>query len=164
MKLTKLFLFLASISALVISSDSSVLAAATGTFDVKTSVVASCNITLPASIVFAAYDPLSATPDDNTSQAMTIACSQGSVTHISLNYGSTVPLGPAAMGNGASGRLLYELHKDSLTGALWNGADLQTGTAPSTAARSFTIYGRIPALQDVPVGSYTDTVTATVLF
>jgi spore coat protein U-like protein len=164
MKLTKLILLLASASALVISSDRSASAAITGAFDVKTSVVASCNITLPASIVFTAYDPLSATPDDNTSQAMTIACSQGSVTHISLNFGSTVPLGPAAMGNGGAARLLYELHKDSLTGALWNGASLDTGTAPSTTPRSFTIYGRIPALQDVPVGSYTDTVTATVLF
>ena len=161
MRFTKLFL--ASIGALAISSGSSALAATTGTFEVKTTVVASCNITLPTTIQFAAYDPLSSTPDDVTA-IMTIACSQGSATQISLNNGTTNGIsGPAAMTDGTH-PLLYQFRKDSFTGTLWNGATLNTGTAPSTVGRDFTIYGRIPAQQDVPVGSYTDTVTATVLF
>ena len=36
--------------------------------------------------------------------------------------------------------------------------------APSRAARTFTVYGRVPAGQDVVAGPYTDTVVATINF
>jgi spore coat protein U-like protein len=36
--------------------------------------------------------------------------------------------------------------------------------APSKAARNFTVYGRVTSNQDIPAGSYSDTVVATVNF
>jgi spore coat protein U-like protein len=36
--------------------------------------------------------------------------------------------------------------------------------APSKAARTFTVYGQVPAGQDVGAAAYTDTVLATINF
>ena len=46
-----------------------------------------------------------------------------------------------------------------------SGAGLYSpGAAPSKVARNFTVYGRVASNQDVPAGSYNDTVVATVNF
>jgi spore coat protein U-like protein len=46
----------------------------------------------------------------------------------------------------------------------WNATQTITGTAPSRAAIPLVATASIAAGQDVPVGTYTDTVTATVTF
>ena len=43
-------------------------------------------------------------------------------------------------------------------------AVLTPPAAPDTTPRTFAVYGRIPAAQDKPLGSYSDTVIATVNF
>ncbi|RYY52801.1 MAG: hypothetical protein EOO24_64840, partial [Comamonadaceae bacterium] len=43
-------------------------------------------------------------------------------------------------------------------------AALTTTAAPSTAARSYNVCGRLPGSQDVPIGSYTDNVAVTIAF
>jgi spore coat protein U-like protein len=50
---------------------------------------------------------------------------------------------------------------------VWNTSGsglLSPGAATSKAARSFTVYGRVAGNQDVPAGSYSDAVVATVNF
>jgi spore coat protein U-like protein len=74
-----------------------------------------------------------------------------------------INLGPAG------GYMNYGLFRDVGRSAVWGfspGVDTmgQTLSIPNrgSATATFNIYGRIPALQDVPVGSYTDSVTVTV--
>ena len=70
------------------------------------------------------------------------------------------------MTDGASNYLSYELYSDAARTTVWNtGAGLYNpGAAPSKVARNFTVYGRVTSNQDVPAGSYNDTVVATVNF
>jgi spore coat protein U-like protein len=60
--------------------------------------------------------------------------------------------------------LNYELYSDAPRSSIW-GSTLATGesyTSTSNAETTYDIYGRVPALQDVGAGSYSDTVTITV--
>lgn len=98
--------------------------------------------------------------------SLTVACTKGAVTTIGLNLGANAS-GSTRRMTGAGDYLTYELYKDSARTLVWgnSGGDLlDTGTAPSKAPRTFTVYGRVPAGQDVPAGAYVDTVTATVNF
>jgi spore coat protein U-like protein len=57
------------------------------------------------------------------------------------------------------------MYKDAARTITWNTTNTNTGTATSklTAINGgFTVYGRIPAAQDVRAGSYSDTVQVTV--
>ena len=63
--------------------------------------------------------------------------------------------------------LAYELYQDGSRSTVWGdsgGAVNNPGAAPSSAARTLTVYGRVSAGQSVSVGSYSDTVVATVTF
>jgi spore coat protein U domain-containing protein, fimbrial subunit CupE1/2/3/6 len=75
-----------------------------------------------------------------------------------------------AMANGAN-LLGYELYQPAAApgnAGVWTdigGANvLNAGVSPSKASRTYTVTGSIPAGQDVAVGNYTDTITATVNF
>ena len=76
MKLTKLFLLLASISALVISSASPAFADASKSLSVKVTVKTTCTINAQ-DVLFPAYDPTGAAVT-NTQGSVTITCSKGS--------------------------------------------------------------------------------------
>jgi spore coat protein U-like protein len=63
--------------------------------------------------------------------------------------------------------LTYELYSDSVRSTVWGsgaGSGLSLTPAPSRAPRTFDVYGRIPSGQDVAVGSYSDSVVATINF
>ena len=150
-----------------------IAATATTTFTVTASVSANCTIT--ATGISFTYDPVftNATTAATTTGTVTIACTKGSGPSIGLNAGSNpgaVAGVTRAMANGAN-RLGYELFQPAAApgnGAVWTdigGANaLNAGVSPSKAGRSFTVQAQIPAGQDVAVGSYSDTVTATVNF
>ena len=60
----------------------------------------------------------------------------------------------------------YSLYQDSGRTTVWGNT---VGTAPASVAGSgvaqnFTVYGQVAAGQTLPVGSYADTVVATVTF
>ena len=163
------------VSAVLLAAASTAFAgSATSNLGVSANVSANCTISTTA-VAFGAYDPIvvnAATPRD-ANGAVTITCTKGATTTIGLDAGgnSTHASGTTrAMTNGAGtpSYLSYELYQDAPGGTLWgnSGADLDTPpAAPSKAPRSFTVYGRIPAGQDVPVAaSYSDTVVATVNF
>jgi spore coat protein U-like protein len=148
-------------------------ATATTTFTVTASVSANCTIT--ATGISFTYDPVSAnaTTAATATGTVTIACTKGSGPSIGLNTGGhagAVAGVSRAMANGTN-LLGYELFQPAAApgnGGVWTdigGANpLNAGVAPSKAARSFTVTGSIPAAQDVAVGNYSDTVTATVNF
>lgn len=131
-------------------------------------ISANCSIT-GATLAFGEYDPLSATPASANASALTVACTRGAggVT-IGLNTGSnpTHAVGTTrAMSNGAGDYLSYELYTSSSYLTVWSTTNTVALPTPSSmASTTLTVYGRIPALQNVSVGSYTDSVTATVNF
>ena len=74
------------------------------------------------------------------------------------------------MANGTN-YLGYELYQPIAApgnGGVWTdigGANaLNAGVSPSKASRTFTVSASVPAGQDVAVGTYSDTITATVNF
>ena len=168
MKMTKLFLFLASISALVISSDGSALAAgsATGSLGVSVTVNNNCTIsTLP--VTFGGYDPLSGTAADSTGGSVTITCTKGATTTIGLDNGANASSGQRRMKDGTTDYLNYFLFSDTGRTTAWGnaaGSWVVPPAAPDKTPRPYAVYGRITAGQDVPSGTYNDTVVATVNF
>lgn len=141
---------------------------ATANLSVSASVAVNCTISTGA-LAFGSYDPVvthASSPLDGTG-SVTIACTKGSSQTIGLGLGSNASGSQRRMTDGSSNYLNYELYQNSARTTVWgnSGADLYTpAAAPSKAARTFTVYGRVAANQDVPAGTYTDTVVATVNF
>jgi spore coat protein U-like protein len=146
---------------------------ATVNLSVGASVANNCNITTTAA-VFGPYDPIVAnqtTPLDSSNGKVTLACARGPAATISLGVGLN-----AASATGTSRALIdgtgthflnYELYNESSHTTMWT--DTSSGVLapvapPSRAPREFTVYGRVPAGQNVPAGTYSDTVLVTVNF
>lgn len=142
-------------------------ATATANLSVTATVIANCSISTSA-VAFGNYDPASAhsaSPLDGTG-TVTITCTKGSGPTIGLDVGSNASGSTRRMTDGSE-YLSYELYQNSGRTTVWGssgGAIYDPGTAPSSAARALTVYGRVAAGQDVTVGSYSDTVVATVTF
>ena len=139
------------------------------TFTVKAKVDANCTISA-TDLDFGSYDPLVAnkTAPQDASTSVSVLCTKGSspVT-VGLNTGTHAT---RFMSNGTDS-LPYELYSDAPGGTVWgnSGGALVTWPAFGSIASQgtgvpHTVYGRIPSGQDVSVGNYTDTITATVNF
>jgi spore coat protein U-like protein len=148
-------------------------ATATQSLTVSASVANNCTISTTA-VNFGTYDPLSGTDTDNTG-SVTITCTKGTSATIALDTGAHASGSTRRMDDGSGNVLTYELyHPANLNpgagaayATVWgtSGANLfSPAAAPSKAARTFTVSGRITAGQDVAAGNYTDTVQATVNF
>lgn len=144
--------------------------ASSANMQVTAEVPCTCSITANP-LNFGTYDPLGAhrvSPLNGTSTVV-VTCSPGTNSDIGLDngqYGGHAVGTSRAMKYGTS-YLSYELFQNSGRTTVWTNSGagrLNAGPAPSIAPRSFTVYGRIPAGQNVPPGSFVDTVVATVFF
>jgi spore coat protein U-like protein len=135
-------------------------------------VSANCSIsTSPLS--FGSYDPISANASSplTTTGGVSVTCTTGASPVITLDQGATPATGSAngaplrQMVDSASDVLAYNLYVASDHMTVWGNTSGtgQAGTADGSA-HSLTVYGSIPAGQNVPVGTYGDTVVATVSF
>ncbi len=169
MKFTKLFPVLASLS--IFASGTAMAQtytqSATKDLAVSANVKTSCTIDT-VGVTFPDYDPTAGTAVNNNEGSVKIKCSKGSVTPIGLDLGKS-PNGTRQMkGPSASGSdyLSYELYK--APNDVWGNASgswlIPPASPKSTAWATFAILATIGANQDVSVGAYTDTVTATVNF
>jgi spore coat protein U-like protein len=142
---------------------------------VSASVTATCTIST-APVAFGAYDPTSVTDLDGTG-TVTVLCTNGTPGYVTLGEGANadvastpaVPVRQMAGGAAGAGRLAYDLYSETTRTDVW-------GNTPTTGlnhvgdgtATALTVYGRIPAQQNVIAGSgvtaYADTVVATVEF
>lgn len=170
MKLPRITLCLLATGVLLTEAHQPVQAAsATANLSVSATIVNNCTIiTTPVS--FSTYDPIGANAtadDDNGTGTVTIACTRGTIATIGLGPGNNASGTARRMLNGTSNYLTYELYQSSARTTVWGnaGAALYSpGAAPSKAPRTFSVYGRIFAGQDLPAGNYVDTVQATVNF
>ena len=145
----------------------------TANLSVGASVANNCNITTTAA-AFGPYDPIvtnQASPLDSSNGKVTLACAKGAAATIGLGVGLN-----AASATGTSRALIdgtgtyflsYELYNDPSHATVWtdtSGGWVAPVPAPSRGPRDFTVYGRVPAGQNVPAGTYSDTVLVTVNF
>jgi spore coat protein U domain-containing protein, fimbrial subunit CupE1/2/3/6 len=150
---------------------------ATSNLPVSATVTANCTISTSA-VAFGSYDPVSANASTALpgSGSVTIACTKGSAPTITLGLGSNASGTTRRMKAGAE-YLTYELYQPASTtpntacsgseSTVWGttGAAIFTPTSPGgVAARTYNVCGSVAAGQDVSVGTYNDTVVATVNF
>lgn len=147
-------------------------ATATTTFTVTANVVSSCTISA-ANLAFGNYDPIVANASTalNVSSTVTVACTKGDVVTVGLNAGlngANASGTTRAMSSGGAtpSYLSYEIYKNAGMSTVWGnaGAALYTYTSAGKAATAIPDFGQIPAGEDQPIASYTDTITATVTF
>jgi spore coat protein U-like protein len=133
-----------------------------------------CNFTSTPGMAFGAYDDSSASNTDSTTSIVVQCFRIGGPADVvvTLQVGTSATSGglaPRRMASGAN-RMDYNLYRDSGRTQVWGqtpGVDTATITItgiPNVGSRSgtFVIYGRIPALQNVPAGAYSDSVQLTV--
>ena len=146
-------------------------ATATSNLSVTATVVASCTITTNA-VAFGAYDPLVANKTANldSTGTVTVTCTNGSISTITLGQGANATAGstdvaPLRQMAATTNRLSYQLYTDAARLVVW-GNTVGAGVARtgSGVADPLTVYGNVTAGQNVPAGSYSDTVVATVTF
>ena len=145
---------------------------------VSASVTANCTISTTA-VAFGAYDPVSANASTALpgSGTVAIACTKGSAPSITLSLGANAAGSQRNMKivGGGTDVLGYQLFQppDNTPGTACPGTTVWdtsvggpfTPTAPtSKAARTYNVCGTVAAGQDVSVGTYNDTVVATVNF
>ena len=136
-------------------------------FITMTAVVsAECTVST-TSVNFGAYDPVSAnaaTPLDSTG-TVDVYCTTGTAGTVSLDPGTHVTGSTRRMLSGVANFLNYEIYRDAARSSIWNTVNLDAGTSASKTVAingGFIAYGRIPAAQDVTMGSYSDTLLVTV--
>jgi spore coat protein U-like protein len=140
---------------------------ATANLSVSATVTKNCTISTNA-VAFGSYDPVgaNATTDLDGTGSVVVTCTKGAGTRIDLGLGANAS-GSTRRMLGGTDLLTYELYSDSGRSTVWGsgaGAGLTIATAPNKTPRTFTVYGRIPAGQDVGAASYGDTVVATINF
>jgi len=122
-------------------------------------------------VTFGIYDPRAAGADDGTG-TISLSCHPNDQNpNVALGTGGSGSFSPREMQNGVW-QLNYNLYTTSARTTVWG--DGSGGTASVTLSggsvsggrRRFSrdIFGRIPALQNVGAGTYTDTVVVTVTF
>lgn len=144
----------------------------TANLSVTASVTANCSIST-APVAFGAYDPVSTNASTalNGTGTVNVTCTSGASTTVTLGQGLNPGAGssdtaPARrLTDGTSHFLTYSLFSDNGRTTVWGNTGA-TGV-PSTGTGSqvaLTVYGAVDAGQNVPTGSYSDTVVATVTF
>ena len=140
---------------------------ATANLSVSATVAKNCSITTTA-VAFGSYDPIvtnAVAPLDGTGTVV-VTCTKGAGTRIDLGLGANAS-GATRRMTGGTDFLTYELYQNAPRTTVWGSGAVAGQTiaaAPSKAARTFTVYGRIAGAQDVAAASYNDTVVATINF
>jgi spore coat protein U-like protein len=136
---------------------------------VQAQVNANCNFTTSNTMTFTGYDPSDpAGANLDGTVLLGVRCTRGAAVTIGIGPGgnpAAVAGSTRAMRIGATANVLgYDFYHEAGRTTLWTdtGAGLYSFSPATNAPTSITIYGRVPGAQDVPAGTYTDTVLVTV--
>lgn len=122
---------------------------------------AECSINV-TDLSFGEYDVFSTLAADITG-ALSVSCDADTPFQVALGAGSGT-FTTRQMHNGPN-VLIYNLYTDPTRLSIWG--DGSPGTSllsTSGTGATYTVYGRIPARQNVSAGSYSDTITVTLTF
>ena len=134
----------------------------------------SCAVTpAPAAVAFGSYNPISGTADTTTGN-IAVTCSAlvlfTASYVISLSTGASGSYTTRFM-NLTGNHLNYNLYTQAARTTVWGDGTAGTVTVSDSytaiglsETRNYTVYGLLPALQAVPAGAYTDTITVTVTY
>lgn len=156
---------------LILAASSAFAGTATSNMSVSATVSANCTISAGA-LAFGAYDPVvanAASPLPGTA-TITVTCTNGSPATLTLDQGlnpaggstNAAPLRQMASGGNF---LSYALFQDNAFTIPW-GNTAGTGVAytGTGVSGSVSVFGQVAAAQNVPAGTYNDTVVATITF
>jgi spore coat protein U-like protein len=160
-------------AAAALVSTAGIAAPPTANIQVSAKVVANCSITA-TNMDFGNYDPLSAnkTADATATSTISVNCTKNSpLVSVGLDRGANASGTQRRLAN-AGEFLTYSIVDDNaidwtqtVTGTTVTAGSVAYGPFTSVnTAIAHTAHGILNAGQDVSVGTYTDTVTATVLF
>lgn len=143
----------------------------TANLNVSATVAANCTITT-AAVAFGTYDPVvtNASTALDATGTVTTTCTSGASVTVLLGQGANADTGstdaaPVRRMLSGTDYLSYQLYSDSGRTVVWgNDATSDVDVTGTGAAVDTTVYGSVTAGQNVPSGSYTDTVVATVSF
>jgi spore coat protein U-like protein len=164
-KRVKILLTASAMLALQTVPDAQATTNVTATFQVTATVAGTCSLSTNP-LAFGTYTPSSASLAGSTTIAAT--CTNSTPYTLSFNAGATSggTISQRLMANG-SATLKYNLYTSAAdTTVLGDGTSSSstiTGTGTGSAQTS-TIYGLIPTGQYVSIGSYSDTITATISY
>ena len=169
---------LGTLALILLASSHAFAASATANVPISATITNVCTVTTGA-VAFGAYDPIvtNAASALNASGNVTITCTRGAATTVSLGLGNNASGSVRRLKDSGTNLLTYELFQPPNTTpgsactyaspTVWGtaGANLFTpAAAPNKNARIFNICGQVAGGQDLPSGSYSDTVLATVNF
>lgn len=139
-----------------------------------TGIGCSCSVTADP-LDFGTYNPIDSSNVDATGN-LSVRCG-ALIAGVNISYEVTLSAGASGnqtartMSNGSS-TMAYNLYTNSSRTIVWGDGNGGTGTITNgyflnlifPRTDDFPIYGRIPSGQNAEVGTYTDTITATVIF
>ncbi len=140
--------FLKGISAAPAGTDTAIL-------HLRANVIEGARIENVSEISHHNYDPTDPTTPNDATGALTVRATQGMSYKIHIGNDRTMTNGSDAVN--------YEIYSDPGRTAPW-GTSYGTGesyTSTTNAPSTKTLYSRIPVMQAVPAGTYTDTVMLT---
>lgn len=124
---------------------------------------AACSFQTVTPVNFGAYNPLSSANDDANGQ-LRVRCTPSASFVVRLSKGSSSTFNPRTLKNGSQ-TLNYNLFRNAARTEIWGDGTGGTFTVSGSGTNvNITVRGRVPGSQDVSVGSYSDTIVATVTF
>lgn len=138
-----------------------------GTFAVRATVPADCEVTAAGDMAFASPVNLLTSNIDQTS-TLSLTCTNGANYQIGLDNGGNAVGTQRRMRLGTTGNYVaYELYRNVGRTQRWGGTlntDTTAGTGSGTS-QSVTVYGRVPVQSPMPAaGAYKDTILVTVTY
>lgn len=140
-------------------------ATVTANVTVTATVTANCLVNAGA-VAFGNYDPVGTNDTANldVNGSFSLRCTRGTPAVLSLGNGNNFSGGTRRMSAGGGNFLNYQLYTTAARTTVWNTSNTVSYSAASRALFTQPIYGRVPGAQDAAIGTYTDTVVATVTF
>lgn len=162
-----LYIVMTGSAGILLHSVHTFAASTTTTFQATSTVSRNCTFNGTAqALAFGGYDPMATQPLDATS-TFQIRCTKNTSVSIALNNGIYASGTQRRMSDLNNQFLNYQIYTNATRSTIWNSTNTVNLTPPSSTPQTLTVYGRIPAGQNVPGGqarTYADTITITATF